>query len=199
MLAAPNGSNGAPTFRALVAADIPSLAADKITSGTFAAARLPSATTSAKGGVIVGTGLSVSSGKISVSYGTTSTTAAKGDHTHTTNDAIYVDSSNKIHAAGFHASSDRRLKENIKEFVPQKSILDLPVVEFDFKATKNHTIGCIAQDLQEICPELVATNDSGFLSIEESKLTYLLLIELKKLKKETEDLKAEIDTLKNTK
>lgn len=124
---------------------------------------------------------------------------AASNHTHTTNDAIYVDSSNKIHAAGFHASSDRRLKENIKEFVPQKSILDLPVVEFDFKATKNHTIGCIAQDLQEICPELVATNDSGFLSIEESKLTYLLLIELKKLKKETEDLKAELDTLKNIK
>lgn len=36
VLAAPNGSNGAPTFRALVAADIPSLAASKITEGTLA-------------------------------------------------------------------------------------------------------------------------------------------------------------------
>src|SRR5690606_34122960 len=40
ILASPNGSSGAPTFRALVAADIPSLDADKITSGTFATARL---------------------------------------------------------------------------------------------------------------------------------------------------------------
>lgn len=50
----------------------------------IAAADLPAATTSAKGAVIVGTGLSVSSGTISVSYGTTASTAAEGNHTHTT-------------------------------------------------------------------------------------------------------------------
>lgn len=42
VLAAPNGSNGTPTFRALVAADIPNIDASKITSGTINAARLPS-------------------------------------------------------------------------------------------------------------------------------------------------------------
>lgn len=39
VFAAPNGSNGAPAFRKLVAADIPSLAASKITSGTLPVAR----------------------------------------------------------------------------------------------------------------------------------------------------------------
>ena len=39
VLAAPNGSNGTPSFRALVAADIPNLAASKITSGTLAIAQ----------------------------------------------------------------------------------------------------------------------------------------------------------------
>lgn len=43
--AAPNGSAGTPGFRKLVAADIPSLAAGKITSGTLEAARLPISTT----------------------------------------------------------------------------------------------------------------------------------------------------------
>lgn len=42
VLAAPNGSAGVPTFRALAAADIPSLDANKITSGTIDAGRLPS-------------------------------------------------------------------------------------------------------------------------------------------------------------
>jgi hypothetical protein len=41
--------------------------------------QLPNATTSARGGVIVGTGLDVTSGTVSVTYGTTSTTACRGD------------------------------------------------------------------------------------------------------------------------
>lgn len=54
VLAGPNGSNGNPSFRALVAADIPDLAASKIASGVFDAARLPLASNSAKGTIILG-------------------------------------------------------------------------------------------------------------------------------------------------
>lgn len=47
VFAAPNGSAGTPSFRALVAVDIPNLDAAKITSGTFTAARLGSGTANA--------------------------------------------------------------------------------------------------------------------------------------------------------
>lgn len=95
----------------------------------------------------------------------------------------------QLTAESFYATSDKRLKENIKEFIPQKSILDLPIVEFDFKDSGSHQIGCLAQDLQEICPEIVNTDDQGYLSINENKLVYLLLDEVKKLKQEIAELK----------
>ena len=78
----------------------------------------------------------------------------------------------------------------MKDWVPKKSILDLQTKEFDFKESGRHAIGCLAQDLQEICPEIVHEDESGYLSIEESKIVYLLLDEVKKLKAEIEELKA---------
>lgn len=89
----------------------------------------------------------------------------------------------------YYATSDRRLKENIKPFNYSKPITDIEVKEFNFKGDENKTIGIIAQDLQEIYPELVHKNENGYLSIQEDKLVYLLLEEVKKLKKEVNELK----------
>lgn len=80
-----------------------------------------------------------------------------------------------------YATSDKRLKKNIKEYKPSFSILDLPIKQFDFKDTGKHSIGCLAQDLQKICPEIVNKDKDGYLMIEENKIVYLLLDEIKKL------------------
>ena len=99
----------------------------------------------------------------------------------------------KIQAKTFDAISDIRKKTAVQDYVCKNSILDLPIKEFEFIDDKTHTkhIGCIAQDLQEICPEIVHEDKDGYLSIEETKLVYLLLQEVKELKKEIKALKGE--------
>ena len=100
---------------------------------------------------------------------------------------------NRITATQFNATSDARKKTAIQDYMCKKSILDLPIKEFEFIGDETHTkhIGCIAQDLQEICPEIVHEDANGYLSIEETKLVYLLLQEVKELKKELKILKGE--------
>lgn len=97
-----------------------------------------------------------------------------------------------IMAQSFNATSDKRLKENIVEYSPNKSILDLPIYSYNFISDEKKTkkIGCLAQDLKEICPEIVKEDDKGYLSIEENKIVYLLLDEVKKLKKRVDKLEA---------
>lgn len=102
----------------------------------------------------------------------------------------------EITASSFSASSDARLKENFEDFSSERSILDLPIYKFDFIEGEKNQIGCKAQDLQEICPELVVTKEDGYLAIKESKLVYLLLDEVKKLNESFQKLKEENELLK---
>lgn len=95
----------------------------------------------------------------------------------------------EITAQSFNAQSDARLKTNIKPLTYHDSILDIPVREYDWKESGKHAIGFIAQELKEVYPELVDENEEGILSIKETKLVYLLMEEVRKLKEEIQELK----------
>jgi hypothetical protein len=41
----------------------------------------------------------------------------------------------------------------------------LPIYKFDFINGVKNQIGCMAQDLQKICPEIVHEGNDGYLSI----------------------------------
>ena len=95
----------------------------------------------------------------------------------------------QIQAPSFYATSDARLKENLTEYKPKKSILGLSVYKYDFINGQKDNIGCLAQELREICPEIVHEGADGYLSIEENKLIYLLIDEVKQLKADIKELK----------
>ena len=73
---------------------------------------------------------------------------------------------NGANAAAFGAWSDRRLKENITDLPPQlESILALRPVEFDYIDGAGHQLGFIAQEVQQIYPDLVAEGKGGMLTL----------------------------------
>lgn len=141
--------------------------------------------------------------KISMTGSESSISVAKLNVTSTSDNAVVIGSGStdtdkgnalvcvygKITANRYNATSDRRLKENLREYEPKRSILELPVYEYDYINGSKDAIGCMAQDLQEICPEIVSEGSDGYLSIEESKIVYLLLQEVKRLREEVDELK----------
>lgn len=112
-----------------------------------------------------------------------------GDTTLNYNTGIYVGADDNLYAPQLYLTSDKRLKENKRPYKSDKSILDLPIYKYDYINGSKNQIGCMAQDLKEICPEIVEEDEKGYLHIQESKIVYLLIEEVKKLKEEIKNLK----------
>lgn len=110
-----------------------------------------------------------------------------------TNKCYFNGSTGQITATSFNATSDERLKENIEDFVLTTPISDVTVKTYNFIDNPDEKyIGVIAQDLQKVYPELINEDDDGFLSIKESKLVYLLMAEVKELRKRIEELEKKV-------
>jgi len=93
-----------------------------------------------------------------------------------------------------YASSDKRLKDNLK---PIENSLDkvskLSGYEFDWndkqETFKGHDVGVIAQEVEEVLPEVVQTRDTGYKAVKYEKIVPLLIEAIKELKEEVEELK----------
>lgn len=101
-----------------------------------------------------------------------------------------------VHASGFFKESDVRLKSNI---TPLNHTLDqicnIPTVEFDMH--DKHQIGTIAQDLENNFAEVVDTDSEGMKSVDYCMLGVVAVEGIKLLKQEIEDLKKQVEELKN--
>ncbi len=112
----------------------------------------------------------------------------------------------KVNASsGFYQSSDERLKTF---YDPIKVDLDklskLRKNYFKFNDKDKLEIGVSAQEVQEIYPELVSSDDNGYLSVAYDKLSVIALSaidklddDIKELKQENNDLKDQLSTIKN--
>lgn len=102
----------------------------------------------------------------------------------------------EVHASGFFKVSDIRLKSNI---VPLnhtlEQICNIPTVSFDIR--NKHQIGTIAQDIENDFADIVDTDSNGMKSVDYCMLGVVAVEGIKLLKQEIEDLKKQVEELKN--
>jgi hypothetical protein len=95
----------------------------------------------------------------------------------------YVGTGDSPSFVNVYATSDRRLKTNIRSI---ENALDLVIqlegVRYQRISNGSDEIGVIAQDLQEVLPELVNSDINGYLSVAYGNISALLIQAIKELK-----------------
>jgi hypothetical protein len=95
-------------------------------------------------------------------------------------------------ATDFNSTSDISLKENIKTIEnPLSKVMQLNGVSFDWKETQQPSMGIIAQELEEVFPELVRSGDIK--SVNYNGLIGVLIEAVKEQQKQIEELKKQIN------
>jgi hypothetical protein len=120
-----------------------------------------------------------------------------------------ISASQSITAGGnitaYGSVSDRKLKENINPLsCTLDKVLQLNPVTFDWKEETQESkivglkedIGLIAQEVQEVFPELVREGSDGCLAIRERGLTAILIQAIKEQQKQIDNLNIEIENIK---
>ncbi len=100
-------------------------------------------------------------------------------------------------------SSDKSLKENIKNIEnPLEKISQINGVTFDWTEdyikqhggedkyfVRKNDVGVIAQEIEKVLPQVVATRENGIKAVKYDRIVALLIESIKELKKEIEELK----------
>lgn len=96
-------------------------------------------------------------------------------------------------ADGYLYTSDRRLKTDIKDLDGLETILALRGVKFRWKQTGASEYGLIAQEVEEIAPDLVVTDKNGMKSVKYGNIVAPLIEATKELYDLCKDTNAKVE------
>jgi len=99
-------------------------------------------------------------------------------------------------AGWYFYSSDERLKYNIEKAPWIETALKLSGRKFTWKHDNADSYGFIAQEVEEVLPELIWTNDSGMKSVQYGNITAILVEAIKDQQAQIDELTREISILK---
>lgn len=105
-----------------------------------------------------------------------------------------ISSNGWMYASEFYLNSDVRYKDNIIELESVKDKLHfVPVHRYSMKDGSNdNAIGVIAQEVEEVFPELVTTKEDGYKSVNYRALSTVLWKIVQEQDKEIEDVKSRL-------
>jgi hypothetical protein len=112
-------------------------------------------------------------------------------------------SGSQIEASGdviAFGSSDERLKDNIQPISePLYKLSKVGGYTFDWNnkqdTYKGNDVGVLAQEIEEVLPQLVKTRDTGYKAVKYEKIVPLLIESIKELSKKVEDIEKKCDCL----
>ena len=112
-------------------------------------------------------------------------------------------SGSQIEASGdviAFGSSDKRLKDNITPISePLYKLSKVGGYTFDWNDRQDtyegHDVGVIAQEIEEVLPEVVMTRGTGYKAVKYEKIVPLLIESIKELNKKIEDIEKNCDCL----
>jgi len=112
-------------------------------------------------------------------------------------------SGSQIEASGdviAFGSSDERLKDNITPISePLYKLSKVGGYTFDWNdkqdTYKGHDVGVIAQEIEEVLPQVVTTRGNGYKAVKYEKIVPLLIESIKELKQEVDEIKQKCDCL----
>jgi|GEM_PF-3619665 len=114
-----------------------------------------------------------------------------------------------MYAVGFYYTSDQRLKENVQTIEnPIEKIMALRGVNFQWKETKKQDMGFIAQEVEQVLPEVMGTRpDKTYGEIKTVKYANIVALTVEAIKdlyskwqgdhRDLASLKAEVEQLKS--
>ena len=130
----------------------------------------------------------------------------------TTSPSEKLEVNGDVKAAGFTSTSDRRLKTDIRQMEGLDLIRKLTGVRYKWKSNGKEDIGLIAQEVEEVIPEVVTTDkNTGYKAVKYSNLISPLIQatkeldvmcravtrEVASLKEENTQLKSQVEDLKS--
>ena len=102
----------------------------------------------------------------------------------------YNPSTGELSATDFNSLSDLTLKENIVNIPDAISIVEnLRGVRFNWKQSGKHSIGMIAQEVENVLPEIVGTVANDKKTVAYGNMIGILVEAIKELKQEINDIK----------